>query len=315
MADGSIFGRLGGPVVVDLFAGLGGWTEGATQAGAHVAWAANHWQAAVDWHRANHPATVHACQDLHQAVWHDVPWHDILLASPSCQGSTPARGKEQPRHDTARSTAWAVVSCAEVLRPPVVVVENVVGLRDWTLYPSWCDAMQRLGYHLEEHVIDAADLGVPQHRVRLFIVASLSGPRRLELPRVAHVPASAVIEWDGYPWSVIDRPGRAEATLARIARGREEQGRTFLAPYYGSGSGETGRSLDRPLGTVTTLDRWALVDGDRMRMLQPSELRAAMGFPATYRLPTNRRLAIHLLGNAVCPPVARAIVRALVGVA
>jgi DNA (cytosine-5)-methyltransferase 1 len=84
-------------------------------------------------------------------------------------------------------------------------------------------------------------------------------------------------------------------------------------PYYGSGSGLTGRSLSRPLGTVTTLDRWAILDGDRMRMLQPSELRRAMGFPATTQLPPDRRTAIKLLGNAVCPPVAEAIARALLG--
>lgn len=296
-------------VAVDLFAGLGGWTEGATQAGARVAWAANHWQAAVDWHAVNHPGTVHACQDLHQAAWPDVPAHDLLLASPACQGHTKARGKERPHHDATRSTAWAVVSCAEYHRPATVVVENVVELRAWALYPSWCDAMRRLGYHLEEHVIDAADVGVPQNRVRLYVVASLGRLRRVALGRVAPVPASSIIEWSRYPWSPIDRPGRAAATLARIARGREEQGRTFLLSYYGSTV--TGRSLDRPIGTITTRDRYALVDGDRMRMLQPSELRAAMGFPATYQIPADHKTAVHLLGNAVCPPVARAIVEAL----
>ena len=82
-------------------------------------------------------------------------------------------------------------------------------------------------------------------------------------------------------------------------------------PYYGSGSGLTGRSLERPLGTVTTRDRWALVDGDRMRMLQPPEYRAIMGFPDDYVLPRQRNLAIHLLGNAVCPAVAHDLVVAL----
>ena len=82
-------------------------------------------------------------------------------------------------------------------------------------------------------------------------------------------------------------------------------------PFYGSGSGETGRSLDRPLGTVTTRDRWAVVDGDRMRMMQPPEYAAAMGFGAGVRLPPTRAEAIHLLGNAVCPPVPEALVRAI----
>lgn len=47
------------------------------------------------------------------------------------------------------------------------------------------------------------------------------------------------------------------------------------------------------------------------RMLNVSEARAAMGFPADYRLPADRRTAMHMLGNAVCPPVAADIITAL----
>lgn len=70
---------------VDLFAGLGGSTSGAEEAGATVLWAGNHWPAAVEWHQRNHPHVEHACQDLHQTDWGSVPEHDLLLASPSCQ--------------------------------------------------------------------------------------------------------------------------------------------------------------------------------------------------------------------------------------
>jgi site-specific DNA-cytosine methylase len=51
---------------IDLFAGLGGFSEGAQMAGVDVVWAANHWPSAVAIHAANHPAAEHACQDLHQ---------------------------------------------------------------------------------------------------------------------------------------------------------------------------------------------------------------------------------------------------------
>lgn len=299
-----------GPTAIDLFAGLGGWTEGARAAGVRVVWAANHWQTAVDYHKLAHPETDHKCQDLQQADFRIVPRTDWVLASPACQGHTPARGKERAHHDALRSTAWAVVTAAEVCRPEIVVVENVPGFRGWVLYPAWCAALNALGYSLAEHVIDAADLGVPQNRERLFVVASRSlAPLRLTLPRREHVAAETVIEWDRYAWAPV--AGHAPATLARVERARREVGPRCLMPYYGSGSGLTGRSLSRPLGTVTTLDRWAILDGDRMRMLQPSELRLAMGFPKTTRLPPDRRTAIKLLGNAVCPPVAREISAAI----
>lgn len=283
-------------------------------AGVSVVWAANHWPVAVSCHAANHPNTDHACQDLHQADWSRVPAHDILLASPCCQGHSKARGKSanNPQHDASRSTAWAVVSAAEYHRPAFAVVENVPEFMQWALFPAWRAAMEALGYSLAPHIIDAADHGVPQHRERLFMVLSRSkAPLDIKLPRREHVPVVDIIDFGAGKWSPIEKPGRAPSTLTRVANGRRQYGDRFVMPYYGSGSGLTGRSLSRPLGTITTRDRWALVDGDRMRMLTANENRAGMGFPDGYRLPDQHKLAVHLLGNAVCPPVARDIISAI----
>lgn len=297
---------------VDLFAGAGGFSTGATMAGAKVLWAANHWPTAVQWHTANHPATTHACQDLQQADFRDAPAHDLLLASPACQGHSHARGTDKPHHDAKRATAWAVVTCAEVHRPQAVVVENVPEFAAWTLYQAWCAAMHALGYALAPMVLDAADHGVPQHRRRLFIVATRSKhPVELRLPSREHVAASTVLDFSAGRWAQINKPGRSARTLARIAAGRQQYGQRFLAPFYGSGSGCTGRSLERPIGTVTTKARWALVDGERMRMVLAREGRQLMGFPDGYQLPASEALSWHLLGNAVSPTVARDLIDAL----
>ncbi len=282
-------------------------------AGVEVAWAANHWPSAVQTHAANHPETEHACQDLRQADWSKVPKHDLLLASPCCQGHSSARGKaaNNPQHDASRATAWAVVDALEYHRPDNGLIENVPEFLNWSLYPAWESAVRTLGYSIAPHVLDTADHGVPQHRVRLFLVLTRSrAPLRLTFEKKAHVPISRLLNWS-HKTTAIDKPGRAPATLARIARGRKEFGERFLAPYYGSGSGLTGRSIHRPIGTITTLDRWAVVDGDRMRILQKDEARAAMGFPESYQLPNQHKLAIHLLGNAVSPIQARDVIAAL----
>ena len=294
---------------IDLFSGLGGFTTGAEMAGVDVVWAANHWRLAVDYHEANHPRTQHACQDLHQADWSQVPAHDIGLGSPSCQGFSPARGKHRPHHDVQRSTMWAVVSCAEYHREDAWLIENVPeAMTDWVLWPSWKDAMERLGYSIAPHVIDAADHGVPQHRERLFIVCTRSRkPLFLDLPKRAHVPINTVIDWEFPKWSAVHKPGRSRATLDRIQDGRRRFGPRFVAPFYGSGSGKTGRSVDRPIGTITTRDRWAVVDGERMRMLQRHEVKLVMSFPEHIQLPPTHKESIHLMGNAVCPWVARDI--------
>ena len=290
---------------VDLFAGAGGFTEGAVEAGVEVVWAANHWPLAVETHELNHPDTDHECQDLRQADWGELPPHDIMLAAPSCKGNSRARGKDRPQHEKQRCTAWAVIDCAEYHRQQCLLIENVPEMKNWTLYPIWIEALKQLGYSVVKYVVDAADHGVPQNRERLFHVCTRSKkPIQLRLPRREHVPIKKCIEWSNFRWSMINRPNRSKKTLKRIAAGRQAFGERFLAPYYGRGSGETGRSLNRPVGTITTIDRWAVIDGDRMRMLQPPEIKRAMAFRQDYQLPANRRHAIMMLGNAVCPPVA-----------
>lgn len=300
---------------IDLFSGLGGFSTGARRAGLNVVWAANHWPDAVKYHEANHPQTQHACQDLQQARWDEVPAHDIGLASPCCHGHSRASGKKRnaPTYDDSRSTAFAVVTAAETHRQPLWVVENVADFLKWELYPAWQHAMELLGYSLAPHLVDVADLGVPQHRERLFIVCTRSrSPLWLKLPEVQHVGADSFIDFNAGKWSPVNKPKRSQATLDRVAAGRVRFGDRFLAPYYGSGSGKTGRDLSRPIGTITTRDRWAVIDGDRMRMLTKEENAAAMSFPADTILPPQHKLAVHMLGNAVPPLAAQRIIEAAV---
>ena len=296
---------------IDLFAGGGGFTTGAKAAGARIRWAANHNPLAVEFHRRNHPEITHACQDLQQADWRAVPPHELLLASPSCTGHTRARGREQAHHDKDRNTAWAVVQCAEYHRPRLFVVENSPDFLGWCLYPSWLDAMQRLGYTVTANVLDAADCGVPQNRVRLFLVGRLHRtPITVEAGTCAHVPARSFIQLDAGVWTPVD--AKCPKTRARVERGRQQLGAQFLAPYYSKGSGLTGRSLDRPIGTVPCTDRWSVVNGDVMRMLTVDEYRAACGFPADYAIPRTKQEAVRILGNAVPPALAEHVVRSVI---
>jgi DNA (cytosine-5)-methyltransferase 1 len=98
--------------------------------------------------------------------------------------------------------------------------------------------------------------------------------------------------------------------------------RAFLLKYYGND--RDGMSLDDPLHTISTRDRFGLVTvrGEQyqivdigMRMLQPHELFAAQGFPVNYIFnrdasgkPVTKTQQIAKCGNSVCPPVAAALV-------
>lgn len=89
--------------------------------------------------------------------------------------------------------------------------------------------------------------------------------------------------------------------------------RSMLAPYYGSGSGETCASINNPLPTISTRDRFALISGHEdppdilMRFLKPSELSAAMSFDPGYHFAGTKSDQIRQIGNAVPPALARAV--------
>ncbi len=110
---------------VDLFAGFGGLTEGATQAGVDVLWAANHWPSAVRTHELNHPEAQHVQQDLNQADWTRLPDYDLLLAAPACQGhSTASQPKRRAYHDAMRSTAMSGLTLKAMKSPKHTIKLN-----------------------------------------------------------------------------------------------------------------------------------------------------------------------------------------------
>lgn len=297
---------------IDLFAGLGGMTQGATQAGARVLWAANHWRLAVNSHARNHPSAAHVCQDLQQADWREAPAHDLLLASPCCQGhSTASRGARRAYHDGSRATAWAVTSCVEAHRPAVALVENVPAFREWALYPIWRAAFEALGYALSEYVVDAADFGVPQHRRRLFVVAARGrAPLRLALPDpTPWRPFEPHIRWNEGAWRATDSV-RGPQVAGRLERGRSRFGERFLLQHV---TNHPGRDLGRPIGTITTAPgHWEVVDGGRMRPLLRAELLAAQSFPQDYAVEGSTQSDVtELIGNAVPPTLSETFVRAI----
>lgn len=89
----------------------------------------------------------------------------------------------------------------------------------------------------------------------------------------------------------------------------------LLIPYYGNGQ---ARTVSEPIGTLSTHDRYALVEGAidvddvLFRMLQPHEIGAAMAFGHDYTVLGNKRQKVRQYGNAVTPNVMEVIVSALV---
>ncbi|MGO8916109.1 MAG: DNA cytosine methyltransferase [Stellaceae bacterium] len=309
---------------LDIFSGGGGSSAGARAAGIELVAAIDMCPIATETYRANFPSTdvvTSRLEDVSFSVvkkkWGEI---DLILASPECTNHTCAKGSA-PRDEASRATAMHLVEYARKFRPRWIVLENVVHMRPWSRYGELKQELVELGYHLAEQILDASDFGVPQTRRRLFIVGDRKqAPALVTRKRSGRRPtAKSILDPPGtWSRSPLYRPGRAKATLERAQRAFKELGddASFILVYYGSDGSGGWQPLTRPLRTITTIDRFALIEncdrGHTMRMLQVAELKKAMGFDTDYQLPVGtRRDRIRLLGNGVCPPVMEAVVRAL----
>jgi DNA (cytosine-5)-methyltransferase 1 len=313
--------------VLDLFCGVGGSSWGARSAGAEIVCAVDAWPLAVETYQHNFPGAKVITATLDESscpsLLGDVGNIDLILASPECTNHTCAKGS-RPRDEASRRTANYVINFARELKPRWIVLENVVQMRGWHGYSPLINDLEVLGYSVRPQILDAFDFGVPQTRRRLFLLCDREvTPAEVEKSARGRrrVPAAAdVVQFDG-PWqsSPLYSDRRASDTLARAERAMEElgKGKPFLIVYYGSDGSGGWQPLDRPLRTLTTLDRFGLVTWmgrtPMLRMLQVPELKRAMGFGDGFCLSLGtRRDRIKLLGNGVCPPLMEAVVRSLI---
>jgi DNA (cytosine-5)-methyltransferase 1 len=310
----------------DLFCGAGGSSWGAQAAGVEVVGGLDAWDLACESFRLNFPRAQVFNERIEDAsataIARVVGKVDLLLASPECTNHSCARGA-RPRSESSRETALKVRKFVRALSPRWIVLENVVLMRPWGRYHDLIKGLRGLGYHVREQVLDASLFGVPQKRRRLFIICDRERePRQVTPPVLARTPNAREILDPKGTWRV--RPlfssGRAAATIERAERGFRALGwgSEFLLVYYGTDGGGGWQRIDQPLRTLTTLDRFGLVEpspsGPTLRMLQVPELLRAMAFDGRFKLPdVTRREKIKLLGNSVCPPVMEAIVKRQTG--
>lgn len=318
------------PRVLDLFCGAGGSSWGATMAGAEIVLGIDAWDRAIETYDLNFGQRGRTVLMGPRSGPRDLGLRrgdiDLLLASPECTHHTCAKGAGE-RSEASKETAHYVLPFARELAPRWIVIENVIHMRSWSGYAPLLDGLRAMGYGCSVEVLDSVEFHVPQTRKRLFILCSRDGTPK-PLPRPGGAPISAMSILDIDPVTGTDlwlsrpliTPERAEPTVDRFQTGVKALGKgvPFLLVYYGSDGSGGWQPLDRPLRTITTLDRFGLVTwkGNKahLRMLQVPELMRAMGFPAhgQFQLTGSRRERIMQLGNGVCPPVMEAIVRHLV---
>lgn len=199
---------INGELIVDNFAGGGGASTGIELAtGYSVDIAINHDPEAIRMHKANHPYTKHYCEN----VWSVDPvkackGHPVALAwfSPDCKHFSKAKGGK-PKDKNIRGLAWVACRWAGLVRPRVIMLENVEEFKTWgqlgrrhhpikakkgATFQKFVSQLENLGYAVEYRELIAADYGAPTMRKRFFLIARCDG-RPIIWPEPTHGPADS----------------------------------------------------------------------------------------------------------------------------
>lgn len=197
-----------GELIVDNFAGGGGASTGIEMAtGYSVDIAINHDPEAIKMHKANHPNTKHYCEN----VWAVDPvkackGHPVALAwfSPDCKHFSKAKGGK-PKDKNIRGLAWVACRWAGLVRPRVIMLENVEEFKTWgplgrrhhpikakqgETFQKFVQQLTDLGYEVQFRELIAADYGAPTMRKRFFMIARCDG-KPIVWPEPTHAPADS----------------------------------------------------------------------------------------------------------------------------
>ena len=235
-----------------------------------------------------------------------LPHAEVVIAGPPCQPwSRAGKGlREQDERDGLAVVARAI----REIRPAIALIENVPDLarsRSRHHLDTLKEEIGALGYAVGEHVLNAADFGVPQNRRRVFITAAL-GDQPLELP-------------ERWPANITVRQA-IRGTFWRVSGGARllSDGMSDYIARYERASGcrkPRDLHLDQPARTLTVRNlagatgdmiRLRLSDG-RRRMLTAKEAARLQSFPDWFRFHGSARSRFEQVGNAVPPLLSLAI--------
>ena len=331
--------------VIDLYCGIGGFTQGAIEAGAEVILSIDFWDEAVKVHKTNHP-TIPCWRmklgtptdwKLIKQIIDKYPNHHIHIhGSPPCQALSNAS-----KTDASKGMPLVLhfLDLIEKLKPDSWSMENVVPMR------------KRLPEGTPSVVLNSADFGVPQTRRRCIagegwiaqpthtkdqwlsviqvlphlkdeLITHLRGYSRtrpvmkngvhteINTPRI---PPDGCITLDESSYTVCS--GSME--LWRMDSGRANAKTTGINPKTGKkegGSGYLSRSLDNPSYTIMTNPRNIVTHTEekptKIRSLTIPETLILQGFNSDYDLTDTKTKKSRwtMVGNAVCPPVGKSII-------
>lgn len=297
--------------ILDLFAGCGGFSEGFRQAGLTPTRAVENFRPVAASYAENFPEVELTADDIQKVAIHE-PF-DIVIGGPPCEPYTSASASREanPLDRLYKNKIGGLVlhyiRLVGTTKPKFFVMENVMQVADGPLRGALEKEFRAIGYpQLHFNELFAENHGTPSHRRRLFISnVKLTPPRVTTALTVTQALA-------GLPKPGTNKdPNHLPHPLSGNKRHRIQRLDTGRAMYsYQSATGKTHgnwmRLPDNELApTVTGNARYVHPNEDRL--LTVREHARLMGFPDTMIFRGGRDIQYDVVGEAVPPPLAKAI--------
>jgi DNA (cytosine-5)-methyltransferase 1 len=311
------------PTAVSLFTGCGGSDAGLIAAGFSVVMANDILPYARDLYNANLPATDYRLCDISEIS--QFPQADLLVGCYPCQGFSVGGARDPSANVNYLYREFD--RALRGIRPKAFIVENVAGMvrEDFEhLYSNQIRRFRMAGYRVKTDLLDARSFGVPQERKRLFFVGIRSDiDMEYEFPNATHAfgkqatrgkdrcPSirDAIADLPEWPEGEFDDQPFHWYYLSRNRyRGWRQQARTIVA-----------NSRHMPLHPLSprliriSTDEWRFKSDKPARRFSYREAARLQGFHRRMKFPDTAglRMKYRVIGNAVPPPLFRAVADAI----
>lgn len=321
------------PRIVSLFAGAGGLDLGFLNIGFDVPIAFDISAAAIESHKVNFPATLGVVADLiklrpegvSRRVRRLIPLGSKIgvIGGPPCQGFSRANTNAQegdPRNSLPRLYLRIIKELQKFYEVDFVVFENVLGIRDRrhiSKFERLLRDLGRLGFRTHQEELCALDFGVPQVRRRIIVSGVTNtynhgpvAPLHVQGLRTVREAIGAIAEPPAFfrrGLEPIEIPVHPNHWTMQPKSAR------FLTPESIRSDGRSFKKLlwDEPSPTVAYGNREIHVHPDGRRRLSVYEAMLLQGFPSSFVLKGTLSDQVQQISNAVPPPLAEAVARAV----